>query len=407
MNKTIRILFLISLAIAFCTSCNKVEQLIPESFERNDKPFSVEAVPVEGCDSLSLILYREKNGTITQKPLDYNSDIVYNTANTGDSVFIDGTSIGIGDSLVLIAKVKNGYTFINWVRDGVSVPDTAVVNTSSQHIYGFRVKKEDIETKTVKDNGVEKSWNIINHHYEARFGLDYALQVIPSIDEVMPAELIAEMGPYLHFGDNPPRIDSFSFDTLRLVHFIRNSDHPEIPFNPETMYFQTDGQVYINKFHFKYYGQHRGVFDSCNYLRNYGPMNWDGNPPPPQILYNLHEYANTKYPNSNDSIFIMGDGDDFTIYYQQSMKRRVVPKDNSVLYSGLANSITGGIDLVRLESVIISGTVSDQGIKKFHWGYRVEEYNKEITLPAEIKRLPAIHDMFHLEYPEPENGSNP
>ena len=276
-----------------------------------------------------------------------------------------------GDSIILETRAKSGYTFINWVRDGKGV--------SNDPIYGFKLDSLDID----------KTTHFVKHHYEARFGLDYAIQSIPSIDIIIPHELIAEMGSNLHFGDNPPFIDSLSFNSLRLKHFIHNSDHPEIPYNTDLMYYQTDSQLITTKFQFKFYGQHRGVFDSCNYLRNIGPINMPDPTNPPPIVYYYYEYANI-----HDSIFIMGNGNDFTIYYHQSQRRRVHPATE------MYNNVVGGMDLISKQSVIISGTISEQGdINDFHFGYRIEQYNKQLTSPVEIKRIPAIHDMFHFENP--------
>jgi hypothetical protein len=338
MNKTLRHLLLTGIAAFICASCSKVESLFPEPFVRNDKPFSVEKVPVEGG---IITLERLVNGVPSQLNPESSS-----------------LSFEVGDTLILTATPKGGYTFINWVRDGKPY--------SNQASYQFCLEAKDLLDGKVK------------YHHEARFGLDYAIQSIPSIDEVMPADLIAEMGPYLHFGDNPPRIDTFSFDVLQILHFIHNSDHPEIPYDTVAMYYRRDGEYYPNRFEFGFYGQHRQVFDSCSYKRVYKDLlpNTD-----------LIEYANTQ-----DSIFIMGNGNDFTIYYRQSMKRTIDPYNE--MY---ANAMTGGLSIVRVESTIISGTVSptSQSIQNFHWGLRIEEYSEEN--PAIGKTMPAIHDMFHYQ----------
>lgn len=327
-------MLLTGLAAFLCASCNKVEEIFPESFHRNDNPFSVEKVPAEGG---TIMLQRVNGGqTTTLDP--------------------ESASFSVGDTLILTALPKNGYTFIKWVRDGKPF--------SAEPSFQFCLETEDLTDGKVK------------YHYEARFGLDYAIQSIPSIDKVIPAELIAEMGPYLHFGDNPPRIDTFSFDVLQIMHFIHNSDHPEIPYDTVEMYYRRDGEYYPNKFKFGFYGQHRQVFDSCTFERIYKDMlpNTD-----------LIEYANTY-----DSIFLMGDGNDFTLYYRQSTKRRIEPYNE--MY---AHAMTGGLTIVRVESTIISGTVSGagQGLQNFHWGFRIEEYSEQ--LPAIGKSMPAVHDMFH------------
>lgn len=353
MNKPLRFWFLTCLTAILFASCDKDTDFeLPESFQRNNNPFSIEKVPVEGG---SITLDR-----ITKVGEAYHSERL--------SPELASLNFSENDSLVLTATPKNGYTFINWVRNGYALSNT-------QPIYGFRLKKEDIDEK-----------GHVKQHYEARFGLDYALQVIPSIDQVMPADLIAEMGPYLYFGDNPPRIDSFSFDVLQILHFIHNSDHPEIPFDTNTMYYRRDGEYYPNKFNFEFFGQHRGVFDSCRFVRSYGELHNDGT-----TSYCLYEHA-----SAHDSIFIMGKGDNFTIYYRQAMKRKIEPYTSII-------PLVGGQSLTRVESVIISGHVSNHVVQHFHWGFRIEQYSED--LPAVIGKrngLPAIHDIFHFkEYQQP------
>jgi len=341
MNKTLRHLLITGLAAFICASCSKVETIFPEPFTHNGNPFSIEKVPVDG-------------GTITlERGRVRDSVYVVEHLNPSDS----SLRFQAGDTIILTATPKNGYTFINWVCDGAG--------KSNEPCFKFCLGDKDVNNGRVR------------YHYEARFGNDYAIQSIPSIDEVMPADLIAEMGPYLHFGDNPPRIDTFSFDVMQILHFIHNSDHPEIPYDTVEMYYRRDGEYYPNKFKFGFYGQHRQIFDSCTYERIYKDLlpNTD-----------LIEYAST-----HDSIFLMGNGDDFTIYYRQSMKRRIDPYNE--MY---ANAMTGGLTIVRVESTIISGTVSPtgNGVQNFHWGLRIEEYNE--TSPAIGKSMPAVHDMFHF-----------
>ena len=40
MNKKLSLLLFTGLAAFLCASCNKVEEIFPESFQRNDNPFS-------------------------------------------------------------------------------------------------------------------------------------------------------------------------------------------------------------------------------------------------------------------------------------------------------------------------------------------------------------------------------
>ena len=336
MNKALRLLLITGLAAIFCISCTKDLINIPESYQRNDNPFSVERVPIEGG---TVTLDKKTNGSIEH--LNPESPAL---------------TFQAGDSLILTATAKNGYTFLNWVRNGKPI--------STDPIYQFVLEGKDVSNGQVK------------YHYEARFGLDYALQVIPSIDTVMPHDLIAAMGPYLHFGDNPPRIDTCFFaDSLCLRKFIHNTD------DTTTTYYLECPQYFPNTFLFGYYEQHRGILTSTKYERAYG-----------DIAYGLGYYLFEDAENASD-IFVMGNGNDFTIYYNQTCHRRMEPDES------LSNYISD-YSIKRTESVIISGTVSNQGIRNFHMGIRIEEYSEESPRIGQLYYLPAIHDIFLYDYPD-------
>lgn len=351
MNKVLRLLLLIGLTAFICSSCSKNYDFpdVPDFYDNNGKlPFNIKIIPKEGCDTLFLYRITENNDRDTL-------DLINDTTLIFDP----------GDSLVLETRPKSGYTFINWVRNGIGI--------SNDPIYGFKLDTVDID-----------SLNHVKYYYEARFGLDYALQVIPSIDKVIPHELIAEMGPYLHFGDNPPTIDSFSCNVLEVFHFIHNSDHPEIPFDSNTMFHRLPGEIFTIPRTFKFYGQHRGVYDSCKYEHYYD-----------YTVVKLYEYANI-----SDSIFIMGNDPEFTIYYNQKKKRRLQPAS-----SGLTP--TGGINLIQEESVIVSGIKTAQGIQDLHWGFRVEDYENFEPMSmynsqvGKKNGIADIHDIYHFVTPQP------
>ena len=101
MNKKLRLLLLTGLTAVFFASCNKVEELFPEPFNHNGKPFSVEKVPVEGG---TIKLNKVTHGV--ESPLNYE---------------LATLSFQAGDSLILTATPKNGYTFINWTEAGEEV----------------------------------------------------------------------------------------------------------------------------------------------------------------------------------------------------------------------------------------------------------------------------------------------
>ena len=342
MNKTLSLLFIAGLATLFCTSCSKVEQIFPESFERNDKPFSVEKVPVEG-------------GTITLQRVNGDEAVILNPESTS-------LTFDIGDTLILTATPKNGYTFINWVRDGKLV--------STDPSYQFYLEGKDM-----------KDGQQVKYHYEARFGLDYALQVIPSIDQVIPADLIAEMGPYLHFGDAPPRIDTCFYlkDSIQVARFIHNQD-----IDPTSSFSFLEGQwIHYRQHNFKWHGQHRCVADRYHYTRLVG----DSIQFLPNVYYRIFENASV-----TDSIFVMGEGDKFTAYFHQEVKRAMEPDEQF-------SSFIRDYDLVRKESVILSGRITSGGVADFHYGVRIEGYNKYSASIGVEGGSPNVHDIIIYDYP--------
>lgn len=319
-------MLLTGLAAFLCASCNKVEEIFPESFHRNDNPFSVEKVPAEGG---TIMLQRVNGGQITI--LDPES-----------------ASFSVGDTLILTALPTNGYTFIKWVRDGKPF--------SAEPSFQFCLETEDLTDGKVK------------YHYEARFGLDYAIQKIPSIEKVMPADLIAAMGPYLHFGDNPPKIDiCFSLpDSIMLHTLIKANPNGAYNFDNE----ETWPKPIICTFNtFMFENQHRCIAESHYYERQY----YDG-----QIIY---------YATAEDSIFIMGHDEYFTAYFHQIWKPYSIHINLPLLEIN-----------ERRESVIMSGKMGEDGIEEFQWGVRYESYDPAnislIDAPPGTGGQPGIHDIM-------------
>lgn len=207
--------------------------------------------------------------------------------------------------------------------------------------------------------------------------LDYTLQTIPSIDEVMPADLLAAMGPYLHFGDNPPSIETCFFaDSLRLTRFLHNID-----IDPASTYTMVDSQYFKNRFSYQFCGQHRGVIDTFRYERAFGDIAYG-------LGYFLFENATV-----TDSVFIMGNNNDFTIYFKQSCKRRMEPDES------LSNYISD-YDIERIEKIIMTGSVTSEGISNFRMGMRVESYSYDSPRIGEYGKMPQRHDIFLYDYPK-------
>lgn len=335
MNKTLRILFLTGLAAIFCASCSKVEEILPESYQRNDKPFSVEKVPVEG-------------GTITLYKVNGEESILLNLESTS-------LSFSVGDTLLLTATAKTGYTFINWKRDGVE--------KTTEPSYKFCLDGKDVD-----ENGHVK------YHFEARFGIDYAIQSIPSIDEVMPEDLIAIMGSHLNFGDNPPNLFKMSVDTtlgfysknpILLDYYAVDSSAPFC-----SHYFVVDPITGENSLpaekpnwdYFLFHDQHRGIAQidyKCLYLDETYNINGE------DINIRVYDKANTV-----DSVFIMGNSSKFTAYFHQFRDRVVSIPENSPIPVPQNYPNPGSH-----EAMIISGEITDTGVKDVYFGIKFLAYD--------------------------------
>lgn len=329
---------LTGLAALFSTSCSKIEEIVPESYTRNDLPISTEKVPVSGGT-----IYLDR-GRVT------DAGYVIERLDPMNATL----SFKAGDTIILTAASTNGYTFINWKRDGVE--------KSTNPAYKFCLEEKDL------DNGR------IKYHYEARFGLDYALQVIPPIDKIMPHQLLVAMGSFLHFGDNPPSIDStFVTDHVRLARFIPN--------DPSTTYFKQDS-TYTNDqlLTLRISGQHRCVADSALFVHHWGEI-YEGS--------GIFFYEDSK---SNDSIFIMGDGDLFTVFYRHTAKKRMEPDEQ---YAHMISDYY----VQRKESFIVTGRLTDQGIADCRIGTCVESYSEDSPRIGMYNGLPAIHDIIVYDFP--------
>lgn len=213
--------------------------------------------------------------------------------------------------------------------------------------------------------------------------LDYALQVIPDIHEVMPHDLIEAMNDLnaLHFGDNPPRLSKTINDTLlgfvfekEIIAYDSITNIPKygysivkkyIPYSIPVSSFKEDTTIYLRPFYYLYHDQHRGIaqFDFKDNQYDMGPD-----------MY-VYDIAHVK-----DSVFIMGEGDYFTSFLFMAPERKHSP------------NITP-IDFGPHLAVILSGKVTDNGIEEFYYGYKVVGYT---TPPSEEFKLPRINDIIVL-----------
>lgn len=204
--------------------------------------------------------------------------------------------------------------------------------------------------------------------------LDYALQVIPDIHEVMPKDLIIAMGSdHLFFGDNPPAITTPFYnanDKVRLTDFVHNTDY-----NPNSPYSKPDSMEYDHRYTFAFSGQHRGVLENFSFVRDF---RFENDPVYGGAYY--HEYSNVE-----KEIFVMGNAPYFTAYFKHVIKRET----NSPSIA----SYMDDYEIERTESVILSGKVTPNGIEQVRFGSRVEGYS--YTSPNQgVRGLPEIHDMF-------------
>lgn len=203
--------------------------------------------------------------------------------------------------------------------------------------------------------------------------LDYAVQTVPTIDKVVPDKLITAMGPYLNFGDTPPRIDTCFFaPRFHLDIMIQN--------DPNTVYYKVP-QWFNYRFTWKFIDQHRCAVDSLLFERRY-----------------LENYI---YENgSSDTVFVMGNGNAFTAYYRQEIEWLATIPTN---YPS---------NLMRKESVILTGKIITDsihhrppvsGIVDFRMGCLIESYfdkntNKVITHNNDTiggsSNVPGIYDIL-------------
>lgn len=376
MNKTLRLLLLTGFAIVFCASCKKT--LIPESFTRNDNPFSVEAVPVEG-------------GTITLRKVNGEETTLLNP---------ESATFSIGDTLVLTATPKNGYTFINWVRDGKKLTDSDGKDVSSQPIYKFCLKEGDLDDK-----------QRVKYHYEARFGLDYAIQSIPSIDQVMPPDLIAIMGPHLHFGDNPPLLyktsvnsilgfsakkpillDYYAVDSSAQfcqLYFPNNPEHPEIVTILPTEKTNSD--------FFLFHDQHRCIAQvdyKCVYVDTLLPIGTDF------VELRYYDIVHTA-----DSVFVMGNSNYFTAYFHQHRyEQEYYLSPNAATYNiHMPHPVIYGSH----EAVIMSGKVTNDGVEDLYFAIKFTGYDDPSGAGDRCANIGDIivyhHDYLPFSYWNPNN----
>lgn len=181
------------------------------------------------------------------------------------------------------------------------------------------------------------------------------VQAIPDIHEIFKdhVDLIEVMDTLLHFGDTPPKLSKLIVDASEhhkdtLLGFCNNylDRKKYIKKRPETIFSPSD--TIYGTYQFLFDNQHRGVSS----LR-FRCTNHDEGP-------NNHFYEDAKL---NDSVFIMGTDPWFTVYYYQNRKKHLV-------VNGFVPNDPGA-----KEAVILSGKVTENGVRDFYIGIKVYDYD--------------------------------
>lgn len=210
-------------------------------------------------------------------------------------------------------------------------------------------------------NPTPEELDTINAH-----SIDYALQVIPDIHEVIPMDLVEAMNAVhdtingiptvicaLHFGDNPPSLVFKQNDSLlgfmKDVFIVKEY----LPIDPNCGYRLScyPGKYLLPINCFRFHDQHRGIAQ-VDYKYNYIKPEQEG---PNNYAYELSIVS--------DSVFIMGEGNDFTVYYSQKRSFEASQNNDNPNY------------MKPSEYVILSGTVTSGGISNLYFGTKIRKYD--------------------------------
>ena len=184
--------------------------------------------------------------------------------------------------------------------------------------------------------------------------LDYSIQVIPNIQEIFSdhVDLINAMDTLLHFGDNPPQLSKLIVDTSdqhldTLLGFCGNNLllKSHIKSDPNST-FPAPNPIF-STYQFLVEDQHKGIasmhFRSAKH--DSGPDN---------------HYIETA--TCRDSVFIMGEKPFFTAYYFQDLNIDNV--NNGYTFT----------DPKPKQAFILTGEVTDNGIKDLYIGFKIYHY---------------------------------
>lgn len=223
----------------------------------------------------------------------------------------------------------------------------------------------------------------------------YSSQEIPDINYFMPSSLLNLMGnENLHFGDEPPRISgTFYADSL----YVQQAKYADTTMPIHSVIAGNRlSNSYLNIFE-----QHKGIL-KCEYTAIRNVSNYD--------IYEFSREDST-YAHFRESdvplmdspvrpiyfeegskldlddfhrAYLMGEGDDFTMYYYEVLVNYApptVPFTINSFYPVIANIISGTLkerNVIQYDSLHNpTDTIKEQIIKDFIWGKEVLGYFKD------------------------------
>lgn len=225
----------------------------------------------------------------------------------------------------------------------------------------------------------------------------YAYQQIPNINEFMPQRLLFALGnEYLHYGDEPPKIEGVFVADNVWVSIVDTV--------PSSAWMQPANNAIPNPQYFEFFDQHKGIAK----MRFKSPKGQPG-----QYDYFM-EQSSTQMTDSvmtrsnidafvNDTIspiyfkedklesrdfktvYIMGEDPYFTVYYYEvrDVKSKSEPL-NAVIFTGKMDK---EIQVVTDTVNHTSDTIVRPVIKDLRWGIQTMKYYNETSSISQIIRL--------------------
>lgn len=245
----------------------------------------------------------------------------------------------------------------------------------------------------------------------------YSSQEIPDINYFMPSSLLNLMGnENLHFGDEPPRISGTFYADSLVVQRVKYAD------TTMNIHSVIEGNQLSNSY-LNIFEQHKGII-KCEYTAIRKVSSFD--------IYEFsrvdstHSHFRSSSHPLTDSptkpiyfedskidlddfhrAYIMGEGNDFTMYYYDVLCNYApptVPFNVNSFYPVIANIISGTLDersSIQYDSLNNpTDTIKEQIIKNFIWGKEVLGYFKDGTSLQQIIEQgmqPKIGDAWYIK----------